>query len=82
MLKSPREGVPKPGDVILRRARDGSHRYTLSTSGSAPQVLCHADDEAIRNAERFAQSHHVDVWQTADDRSFTRIFACRSAIPG
>lgn len=69
--------TPQSGDVILRRTHDASHRFTLSTSGEAPQIACATYEEAIARAERFAQSQHVDVWQTDDDRAFTRIIECR-----
>ena len=69
--------TPKSGDVILRRTNDASHRFTLSTSGEAPQIACATYEEAIARADRFAQSQHVDIWQTDDDRAFTRIVECR-----
>lgn len=67
----------KPGDVVLSRTHDASRRYTLSTSGEAPQIACVSCEEAIARAGRFAQSQHVDVWQTDDDRAFTQIIECR-----
>jgi hypothetical protein len=67
----------KSGDVILRPTNDASDRFTLSTSGEAPQIACATYEEAIARAERFAQSQHVDVWRTDDDRTFTRIIDCR-----
>jgi hypothetical protein len=69
--------TPKPGDVILSRTHDASRRYTLSTSEEAPQIACVTCEEAIARADRFAHSQHVDVWQTDDDRAFTRIIECR-----
>lgn len=69
--------TPERGDVILTRAHDASRRYTLSTSGEAPQIACVSCEEAIARADRFAQSQHVDVWQTDDDRALTRIIECR-----
>jgi hypothetical protein len=68
---------PMPGDVVLRRTTDASHRYTLSTSEKVPQVACKTYEDAIARADRFAQSQHVDVWQTEDDPVFTRIIECR-----
>lgn len=72
--------TPKPGDVILSRTHDALRRYTLSTSGKAPQIACVTRAEAITRSDRFAQSQHVDVWQTDDDRAFTRIIECRVAL--
>ncbi len=69
--------IPTSGDIILRRTTDASRRYTLSTSEEAPQIACATYQEAIAQADRFAQSQHVDVWQTDDDRAFTRIIECR-----
>jgi hypothetical protein len=69
--------TPKPGDVILSRTHDASRRYTLSTSEGAFQIACKTYKEVIAQADRFAQSQHVDVWKTNDDRAFTRIIECR-----
>lgn len=69
--------TPQSRDVILRRAHDASRRYTLSTSGEAPQIAYKTYEEAIAQADRFAQSQHVDVWQTDDDRAFTRVIEYR-----
>ena len=69
--------APKSGDVILRRTNGKSRRYTLSRSGEAPQITCTTFEEAIARADRFAQSQHVDVWQTDDGRAFTRLIECR-----
>lgn len=77
MAYSLAQNGPRADDVILNRTKDVSSRYTLSTSGERAQILCATRDEAIARAERFAQSHHVDVWQTDDDSSFTRIVECR-----
>lgn len=68
--------TPKSGDVILRRTNDASRRYTLSTSGEAPQITCATYEEAIAQADRFAQSQYVDVWKT-NDQAFTRILEYR-----
>jgi hypothetical protein len=69
--------APKPGDIILRRTRAASGRYTLRTAGEAPQVACKTYEEALAHAHRFAESQHVDAWQTDDDRIFRRITECR-----
>jgi hypothetical protein len=71
--------TPQPGDVILGRTHDASRRYTLSTSKQALQIACKTYEEAIARADRFAQAQHVDVWQTDDDRRFTRVVECRVA---
>jgi hypothetical protein len=42
-----------------------------------PQIACKTYEEAIVQADRFAQSQHVDVWKTDNDRAFTRIIECR-----
>ena len=77
MRYSSPDETPKSGDVILGRTHDASRRYTLSTSGEAPQIACPTFEEAIARADRFARSQHVDVWKTDDDRTFTRIIECR-----
>jgi prephenate dehydratase len=69
--------TPQSGDVMLRRTHDASRRYTLSTSEKAPQIACKTYEEAIAQADRFAQSQHVDVWKSDNDRAFTRIIECR-----
>ena len=79
MVPSSPAATPKPGDVIVRRVSDGSRRYTVSTSGGAPQVMCATREEASAQADRFARTHHVDVWHTEDDHTFTRIFEARLA---
>jgi hypothetical protein len=71
--------IAQPGDVVVSRATDDSHRYVLSTFGQAPQVLCTTREEAAGQANRFARTRHVDVWQTEDGRTFTRIFEARLA---
>lgn len=68
---------PAVGDIILSRTNDDSRRYTLTSSGEAPQIACTTYEEAIARAERFARSHGVDVWQTDDGHAFTRIVECR-----
>jgi hypothetical protein len=73
---SPGNG-PAVGDIILSRTNDASRRYTLSSSGEAPQITCSTYEEAIARAERFARSHTVDVWQTDDGHAFTRLVECR-----
>ena len=77
MAHSLAQNGPRAGDIILKRTNDVPSRYTLSTSGEPAQILCATRDEAIARAERFAQSHHVDVWRTDDDCSVTRIIECR-----
>lgn len=79
MVPSASAPTPKPGDIVVSRANDGSHRYALSTFGEAPQVACATREEAAAQADRFARTHHVDVWQTEDSRTFTRIFEARPA---
>jgi len=69
--------TPQCQDVILRRTHGASRRYTLSTAGEAPQIAYKTYEEAITQADRFAQLQHVDVWQTDDDRSFTRVIEYR-----
>jgi hypothetical protein len=61
---------------ILRRVKDDSPRYTLSSSGEAPQIACASYLGALLRAERFARSH-VDVWQTDDGRVFRRLVEYR-----
>ena len=78
MLYPPTGQIPTSGDIILRRTNDPSRPYTLSTSEEAPQVAWATYQEAIAQADRFARSQHVDVWQTDDDRAFTRIIECRA----
>lgn len=65
------------GDIILTRTNDAPWRYTLTSSGEAPQITCTTYEEAIARAERFARSHGVDVWQTDDGHAFTRIIESR-----
>jgi hypothetical protein len=79
MVYSPPATTLKPGDIVVSRTNDGSPRYTLSTFGDAPQVLCATREEAAAQADRFARTHHVDVWQTEDGAAFTRIFEARLA---
>jgi hypothetical protein len=67
------------GDIILRRANDAPCRYTLSSSGGAPQIACGTYQEALSRAERFARSRGVDVWQTDDGHAFTRVVESRGA---
>ena len=71
--------TPQSGDVILSRTRDASRRYTLSTLEGAAQMACKTYAEALAQVDRFAQSQHVDVWKTDNDRAFTRVIACRVA---
>jgi len=71
--------LPERGDVILGRTVHTPGRYTLCTSGEAPQIACVTYDEAIGRAARFAHSQHVDVWKTDDNCAFTRIIECRAA---
>lgn len=79
MANSSLEYIPKSGDVILRRTNNASRRYTLSLSGGTAQIACTTYKEAISRAERFAQSEHIDVWQTDDDHVFTRLVEHRVA---
>jgi hypothetical protein len=71
--------APQTGDIILRRADDLSHRYTIATTGEPPQIACKTFEEAIRRADAFAQSCRVDVWHTDDGRIFERIARSRLA---
>jgi hypothetical protein len=79
MVRSSPATIPHPGDVVVSRASDGSHRYVLSTFSEVPQVACATRDEAVAQAERFARTHRVNVWPTEDDRTFTRIIEARLA---
>ena len=72
--------TPQSGDVILRRDQDTSRRYTLSTSENAPQIAYKTYEEAIAQADRFAQSQRVDVWKTDNDRAFARIIERRAVV--
>ena len=79
MVPSTSSDTPKRGDIVVSRAHEGSHRYELRMFGEAPQVACATREEAAAQADRFARTHHVDVWQTEDGRTFTRIFEARLA---
>jgi hypothetical protein len=79
MVLSASAPIPKSGDIVVSRANDGSHRYALSRFGEAPQMMCATREEAAAQADRFARTHHVNVWQTQDGRTFTRIFEARLA---
>lgn len=76
MVHSSPRSIPQSGDIILRQ-RDASRRCTLSTSEDAPQIECDTYEEAIAEADRFAQSQHVDVWKTDGGGAFTRIIEWR-----
>jgi len=78
MVASP-GATPKPGDIVVSRTNDGSHRYLVGRSGEPPQIMCVTREEATAQADRFARTHHVAVWQTEDSRTFTRIFETRPA---
>ena len=71
--------TPERGDIVVGRVNDGSRLYALSTFGEAPQVVCATRGEAAAQADRFARTHHVDVWLTDDGRTFTRVFEARLA---
>jgi hypothetical protein len=79
MVPSASAPTPKRGDIVVSRANDRSRRYALSTFGKPPQMMCATREEAATQADRFARTHHVDVWQTEDGRRFTRIFEARLA---
>jgi len=81
MAPSTSAATPKRGDIVVSRAHDGLHGYELSIFGGAPQVACATREDAVANADRFARTHDVDVWQTQDGRTFTRIFEARRATP-
>jgi hypothetical protein len=68
------------GDIILRRTNDAPCRYTLSSSGEAPQIACGTYQEALSRAGEFARFQGVDVWQTDDGHAFTRIIESRGAL--
>jgi len=72
MVHRPVGDIPKAGDVILWQSDRASRRYTLSTSAETPQITRATYDEAIAQADRFARTHHVDVWQTDDGRARLR----------
>jgi hypothetical protein len=77
MTLSASAATPKRGDIIVSRANDGSGLHTLSTFGEAPQIACATREEAAAQADRFARTHYVEVWQTEDGLTFTRIFEAR-----
>lgn len=82
MVLSPEPLVPRPGDIILRKAADASCRsqqYTLSTSDEPPQIACATYEEALGHARRFAQSQHLDVWETDDTDTFQHVIEYRVA---
>jgi hypothetical protein len=72
----------KPGDIVVGRVNDGSRRYTVGTPGGGPQIIYATHEEATARVDRFARTHHVDVWQTEDGRTFTRILEARLASSG
>jgi hypothetical protein len=78
MVPLPPAAIPKRGDMVVTPTNDGSHRYALGTFGEAPQLVCPTQQEAMAQADRFARTHHLDVWQTDDGRTFTRISKARS----
>ena len=80
MLPSASAATPKRGDVVVKRASDGSPRFILTTLGAVPQVACATQQEAVAQADRFARMHHVDVWHTDDGRTLTRILEARLEI--
>jgi hypothetical protein len=79
MVPSASAAIPKLGDILVSCANDRSRQYTLGRFGEAPQVMCATRAEAAAHADRFARMHRVDVWQTEDGRTFTRIFEARPA---
>jgi hypothetical protein len=70
-------GIPKPGDIVLERVSDGSRRYALTTSRRVPQIMCATYEEAMAEASRCARARRLDVWETDDHRTFSRIVECR-----
>lgn len=76
MVSSASAPTPRLGDVVVSCANK-SHRYALTTFGEAPQLICTTREEATAEADRFARAHHVDVWETADGRAFTKLFEAR-----
>jgi hypothetical protein len=79
MVPSASAPTPKRGDIVVSRANDGSRRYALNRFGESPQVICATREEAAVQADRFARTQHVDVWQTEDGRTFARVFEARLA---
>ena len=77
MVFSSPSDTPKAGDIIVRRIKDASRRYTLTSFGEVPQITCITYEEAIAQADRFARSHDVGAWLTDDGRTFARIVKCR-----
>lgn len=68
---------PQAGDIVLTRVTDGSQRYALATSERLPQITYASYEEAAEEAQRLAQAHGLDVWQTDDACVFSRILECR-----
>jgi hypothetical protein len=79
MVHSSLAGLPKTGDIVLKPVADGSRRYALGTTGHAAQIMCATYEEALAEAGRFARAQGLDVWQTHDDHTFSRILECRPA---
>ena len=77
MMQLLQAGAPKPGDIILERIGDGSRRYALTTSGHVPQIMCATYEEAMAEAGRCARARRLDVWETDDHCTFSRIVECR-----
>lgn len=80
MIRSLHAGIPKPGDIVLKRVSDGSHQYALSASGDVAQIVCATYEAAIAEAGRFASAKGVDVWQTDDNQTFSRIVQCDPTV--
>ena len=65
--------TPEPGDVLIRREMRNTPSYSISVVPGPPQFQCSSLEEAILQAQRFAEHEHLKVWTTEDGRVFGEI---------
>ena len=78
---SPPAATQKPGDIVVELRERRVARYTLTGVEKRPRSYVRRTREAAARAERFARTHHVDVWKAKMAARFMRIFKGRLASP-
>ena len=77
-----------PHDVIVRQQRSGG--FVLATGRTPAQISCDTFEEALANAERFADEHAASLWYADEAQQpvrlerhlLTRVWAEYCELPG
>ncbi len=71
------DGIPQPGDLVIRMRRHSAAVFVLGRDREPPQITCNSYQEALERALPTAERARIDVWYSMDGVTFERVATFR-----